>query len=76
MNELTICSHCKQPLRGHGSVTSAPGEVDELCHPNEGMDCYHLVTLYKHPMPCWSCIRYVAGAPPAAYVASRSRFEL
>jgi len=71
MNELSICSHCKQPQRGAASV----GE-DKLCHPDEGMDCYHLVTLFKHSMPCWSCIRYVASAPPAAYVASRSRFEL
>lgn len=41
------CSHCGLALRGYGSVDSAP-----LCHPEVGMDCYRLVSVYRHPTPC------------------------
>jgi hypothetical protein len=42
-----ICGHCQRPIRGMGSVGGT-----FLCHPDDGMDCYRLVTLYGHPMPC------------------------
>ncbi len=42
-----VCAHCSGVLRGFGSVNGLP-----LCHPDNGMDCYHLVTLYRHEMPC------------------------
>lgn len=33
--------------RGYGAVNGSP-----LCHPNSGLDCYRLVTVYHHQMPC------------------------
>lgn len=50
---LVTCAHCGADMsdraaRGTSSVDGRP-----LCHPNDdGPDCYHLVTVYKHPMPC------------------------
>lgn len=42
-----ICGHCERLMRGMASA----GDV-WLCHPDSGVDCYHLVTLYGHPTPC------------------------
>lgn len=42
-----ICAHCERPMRGMASAGDA-----WLCHPDYGVDCYHLVTLYGHKMPC------------------------
>lgn len=42
-----LCAHCLSPQQGYASVGDAP-----LCHPDEGMDCYFLVTVYRHGMPC------------------------
>ena len=50
MSDARTCSHCLRPMRGHASVND-----DWLCHPDDGMDCYHLVTVYKHKMPCPEC---------------------
>jgi hypothetical protein len=47
MIETRICGHCQRPMRGHAST----GGV-WLCHPDDGMDCYTLVTLYGHGAPC------------------------
>lgn len=41
------CAHCQLPTLGYGTAHSAP-----LCHPDIGLDCYHLVTLYRHTTPC------------------------
>lgn len=41
------CAHCQQPITGYGTVNDAI-----LCHPDVGLDCYHLVTLYRHDTPC------------------------
>ncbi len=51
------CAHCGLLIIGYGSVNDAP-----LCHPTTGLDCYHLVTLYRHSMPCDSayCVAAVA----------------
>lgn len=44
----TFCAHCRRPdSDGHGMVGD-----QRLCHPDYGMDCYKLVTVYHHPMPC------------------------
>lgn len=43
--EPKICAHCGNSLRGYGSVNSS-----YLCHPDVGMDCYRLVTVYGEPM--------------------------
>lgn len=58
---MTTCAHCLQPTkgRGYGSVNSKP-----LCHPDAGLDCYHLVTVYRHTMPC---------AHPACRASARTR---
>lgn len=44
------CAHCGGTARGYAKVGDR-----RLCHPNEGVDCYHLVTVYKHEMPCVPC---------------------
>ena len=41
------CAHCEQPVLGYGKANDAA-----LCHPDIGLDCYHLVTLYRHDTPC------------------------
>jgi hypothetical protein len=46
-----LCGHCSQPQRGFASVTYA-GAPMPLCHPDDGPDCYRLVTVYHHPTPC------------------------
>lgn len=50
-----ICAHCAQPMRGMASLTR-DGEHHWLCHPDEGMDCYHLVTVWRHE-PTTKCAR-------------------
>ena len=50
------CGHCGRP--DVGSYTRGFGYANEayLCHPNDdGPDCYHLVTVYKHETPCIEC---------------------
>lgn len=42
-----LCGHCGLSLRGYASSGD-----DKLCHPDTGMDCYKLVTLYKHEFDC------------------------
>lgn len=44
-----VCAHCHGPQIGSAYVDRQP-----LCHPDYGLDCYRLVTLYRHAMPC-SC---------------------
>lgn len=41
------CAHCANERRGYASVGVQP-----LCHPDAGMDCYRLVTVYGCTMPC------------------------
>lgn len=48
--DMPTCRHCWRPQRGRASVYGEP-----VCHPDQGMDCYHLVTVYGHPMPCDKC---------------------
>jgi hypothetical protein len=45
------CAHCRRSLDGLAAVNGSA-----LCHPDAGMDCYRLVTVYAHPMPCSSCV--------------------
>lgn len=51
-----MCGHCGEQMRGHASISDANG-VAWLCHPDEGQDCYHLVTVWGHdPYPgCRQC---------------------
>lgn len=46
------CAHCGLPERVGYSVVKGR----YLCHTDEGLDCYRLVTVYGHLMPCMSCI--------------------
>jgi hypothetical protein len=41
------CAHCGGPQRGYGRAEGKP-----LCHPDDGLDCYNLVTMSGHDMPC------------------------
>jgi hypothetical protein len=50
-----VCAHCGGPLRGYAAL----GDT-KLCHPDDGLDCYRLVTLYRHPVPCGPCA-YAGG---------------
>ena len=34
------CAHCANEMRGHASAGA-----QSLCHPDEGLDCYRLVTV-------------------------------
>jgi hypothetical protein len=45
----SVCAHCGLPQRGSAAVTVA-GVTYNLCHPDIGLDCYHLVTVYKEPI--------------------------
>ena len=46
------CAHCGGPMRGFARLND-----DWLCHPDdEGMDCYHLVTVWCHATPCTTCL--------------------
>jgi hypothetical protein len=47
VDETRICGHCQRPMRGYASAGT-----DWLCHPDDGIDCYRLVTLYGHSTPC------------------------
>lgn len=44
------CWHCGQPAQGYATAGKA-----RLCHPDDGMDCYRLVTVYKHPLTGGDC---------------------
>ncbi|TDC34205.1 hypothetical protein E1211_17815 [Micromonospora sp. 15K316] len=45
-----ICGHCRTPMRGYARL----GDI-WLCHPDDGLDCYRMVTLYGHGAPCFPC---------------------
>lgn len=50
LSEVGICAHCGKAARGFASVTGSKGESLRVCHPDEGLDCYHLVTVYNEPL--------------------------
>ena len=51
-----LCGHCGKVARGYG------WDGARLCHPDEGMDCYRLVTVYKHPRDAaGNCPRCMPG---------------
>ncbi len=49
-----ICSHCGGVMRGSAGL-SLDGVHHPLCHPDTGMDCYRLVTVFKHPVTGCPC---------------------
>jgi len=62
------CAHCGRPTRGFASMDEA-----WLCHPDDGLDCYRLVTVYHHTTPCGLCLIYVANAIVLRETASQLR---
>lgn len=49
------CAHCRGQRYGHATAYNGLGGRVKLCHPDEGMDCYRLVTIYRHSLPCLQC---------------------
>jgi hypothetical protein len=52
---MKTCAHCGKQFEVGGSLTIGgtlnKGSVTyPLCHPNEGGDCYRLVTVYGEPV--------------------------
>lgn len=73
----TRCAHCGRQMNNFAGGSSKVGG-NNTCHPNakDRPDCYRLVTVYKHEMPCThkSCyedgktfIEYVQAAEPPGY---------
>ncbi len=67
---MSTCGHCGAAdvgsyYAGYASMTTEAGTW-HLCHPNEvgRMDCYRLVTVYKHATPCPSCRKLFPAAGP------------
>lgn len=50
MSARATCSHCGSNREVYGSYQEGGGPLYQLCHPNEGMDCYRLVTVYHEPI--------------------------
>lgn len=57
-----------------GSAKVGPNPV---CHPNakNRPDCYHLVTVYKHPMPCNSEVCMEDHEDLMTYVRAHAKLE-
>lgn len=43
------CGYCLARVQGSAAITTDSGTV-YLCHPDEGQDCYRLVTVYHKPL--------------------------
>lgn len=63
-----ICAHCGREVSGYAAVNG-----QQLCHPDYGLDCYRLVTIYKHPMPC-PC-RHATSEHPDLDVCDRCQYR-
>lgn len=46
---MTNCDHCGREQRGYAQLYRE-GKNYALCHPDEGLDCYRLVTVYGEPL--------------------------
>lgn len=42
---MKVCAHCGRRFRVGGSIFTGGVEYP-LCHPDDGLDCYRLVTVY------------------------------
>jgi len=68
------CGHCLKPARGYARAEGA-----RLCHPDEGLDCYRLVTVYGHSVPCGDCSPAGAAAftlPPTPELSFVFEFDV
>jgi hypothetical protein len=52
------CAHCGKVGETYGQLNNSP-----LCHPNVGMDCYRLVTVYHEPIGARLPGRELDGKP-------------
>lgn len=52
------CAHCGTLAFFAGFLNDAP-----LCHPNQGLDCYRLVTVYREPIGARLPGQPLHGAP-------------
>jgi hypothetical protein len=57
------CQHCSGIVIGHATVYFDDKSYP-VCHPNTGLDCYKLVTIYNHTRWCFPCtdVRLVLDA--------------
>jgi hypothetical protein len=46
---VSECAHCGRPGPMHASLMRG-GRNHPLCHPNDGLDCLRLVTIYGEPI--------------------------
>lgn len=46
---VSECAHCGRPGPMHASLLRG-GRTFPLCHPDDGLDCYRLVTVYGEPI--------------------------
>jgi len=55
--QLAQCHHCGRRDVGSHAAGWASVNSFKVCHPNDGdrPDCYSLVTLHHHEMPCLEC---------------------
>lgn len=59
-HKLLHCTHCGNQQRGSAGM-DLHGTYYPLCHPDAGMDCYRLVTVYQHPAVDCPCALNVTG---------------
>lgn len=59
---VSECAHCGRPGPMHASLLRG-GRTFPLCHPDDGLDCYRLVTVYSEPIGARKPGRELDGAP-------------
>lgn len=47
---MKTCGHCGAEFRYGGGISRGSEPWVDLCHPDVGMDCYRLVTIYDEPI--------------------------
>ena len=50
ISDPSTCGHCRREPLGFAEIRD-----QRVCHPDYGIDCYRLVLVYGHPMPCQAC---------------------
>lgn len=52
--EEVRCVHCSGIVLGY-STLDVDNKTYRVCHPNTGLDCYKLMTVYSHDRWCFAC---------------------
>lgn len=55
MSAVPTCAHCQETIEGPPATIWRGGPTHYLHHEDGHLDCYHVVTVYRHPMPCRWC---------------------